>query len=396
MRIAVVNNFFPPRVGGSSHLSEALAARYVRLGHEVLVITTAFGDAPADEVQAGYRVVRLPAFGLPKVGLSIDFDITFASRPSNARRVFALLDEFRPDVLHQHGQFFDLTWMTGWWARRRRVPCVLSVHTRLESPSRPYAMAFRALDAALVRPMLSIYHPDFVVMDVLMDDYIRDRYRGQSEHLHYFSVGVDTTQFANVGDGEAIRRRHGFGTRPVLLSLGHVIPLRDRTPLVEALPLVLRRHPDALVVVVGNVHFPRFLERAESLGVRDAIVCVGAVPRAEIRDYLAAATLEIHELQWYGMGTASLEAMAAGVPIVACVRPDNFPKVPLRSGDGLVLAESNSPTDLSRAIAKLLDDPTWAASVGAAGRRLVRQHFDLDVVALAHLDAFETLVKARG
>ena len=395
MRIAVVNNFFPPRVGGSSHLSEALAARYVSLGHEVLVITTAFRDSPADEVQAGYRVVRVPAFGLPKVGLSIDFDITFASRPSNVRRVFALLDEFRPDVLHQHGQFFDLTWITGWWARRRRVPCVLSVHTRLESPSRLYTMAFRALDAALVRPMLSTYHPDFVVMDVLMDDYIRDRYRTQSEQLHYFSVGVDTTQFANAGDGAAVRRRHGFGTRPVLLSLGHVIPLRDRTPLVEALPLVLHRHPDALVVVVGNVHYPRFLERAESLGVRDAIVCVGAVPKVEIRDYLAAATLEIHELQWYGMGTASLEAMAAGVPIVACVRPDNFPKVPLRSGEGLVLADSNSPTALSRAICKLLDDPAWAASVGAAGRRLVRQHFDLDVVAPAHLDAFETLVRAR-
>jgi glycosyltransferase involved in cell wall biosynthesis len=181
----------------------------------------------------------------------------------------------------------------------------------------------------------------------------------------------------------------------VLLSLGHVIPLRDRTSLVDALPLVLQRHPDVLVVVVGDVYFPRFLERAERLGVCDAIVCVGAVPKVEIRDYLAAATLEIHELQWYGLGTASLEAMAAGVPIVACVRPDNFPKLPLRSGDGMVLVESNSPHALSSAISAVLDDPSWAASVGEAGRRLVRQHFELDVVAAAHIEAFDTLVNAR-
>lgn len=395
MRIAVVNNFFPPRVGGSSHLSEALAVRYARAGHEVLVLTTSFDDAPAEEVHEGCRIVRLPSFGLPKLGLSIDFDITFASGPRNARRIVRLLDDFRPDVVHQHGQFFDLTWITGWWARRRKVPVLLSVHTRLESPTRGYHLAFRALDGALVRPLLSTYHPDFVVMDVLMDDYIRTRYGARSEQLHHFPVGVDTSQFDTPGDGARIRERHDLGDRPVLLSLGHVIPLRDRTPLVEALPEILVHHPDAVVVVVGNVHFPRFLERADELGVRDAIVCAGARPKSDIRDYLAAATLEVHELQWYGLGTASLEAMAAGVPIVACVRPDNFSKVPLQSGDGVVLVESSEPAALSSAIVSVLDDPDWARSVGLAGRHLVRSHFELDVVARDHLDAFESL-RRRG
>jgi glycosyltransferase involved in cell wall biosynthesis len=393
VKIAVINNFFPPRVGGSSHLSEALAARYARLGHDVLVITTAFRDAPAVESRSGYQIVRLPAFGLPKVGLSIDFDITLASRPANVRKVFRLLDDFRPDVVHQHGQFFDLTWITGWWARRRRVPCLLSVHTRLESPSRVYDWAFRAIDRVLIRPMLSAYDPHFVVMDVVMDDYIRSRYRGRSEQLHYFPVGVDTAQFEEPGDGRGVRERLELGDRPIVLSLGHVIPLRDRLSLVEALPYVLRRHPDALVVVVGALYFPRFLELAETLGVRDSIRCVGPVPKAAVTDYLAAATLEVHDLQWYGLGTASLESMAAGVPIVARVRPDNFPKVPMHSGDGMVLVESNEPDAVGAAICSLIDDPDWAASVGAAGRRFVRQNFELDVVAAAHIDAFEALTR---
>ena len=45
--------------------------------------TSARDTEPAEEERRGYRVVRLPAVGMPKLGLSIDFDITFALRPSN-------------------------------------------------------------------------------------------------------------------------------------------------------------------------------------------------------------------------------------------------------------------------------------------------------------------------
>ena len=88
VRIAVVNNFFPPRTGGSAHLSEALARELAKRGHDVLVITAQFGDAPAKRTQHGYRVVRLPAWYLPKTTLTFNFDINFVTTPRNVRRVF--------------------------------------------------------------------------------------------------------------------------------------------------------------------------------------------------------------------------------------------------------------------------------------------------------------------
>ena len=115
MRIAVVNSFFPPRVGGS----------------------------------AGLRIVRLPAATVPSSRLSVSFDIAFTARPGAYESVSALLGAFRPDVVHQHGQFFDLTWLTGWWAHRHGVPVLLSVHTRLENPVAAYRGVFRSLDAVL-------------------------------------------------------------------------------------------------------------------------------------------------------------------------------------------------------------------------------------------------------
>lgn len=393
MRIAVVNNFFPPRVGGSSHLSESLAHEYAEAGHEVLVITAAFGGAPAvEDSPRGYRVVRLPAWGMPKLGLSIDFDITFAARPGNHRRLGKLLDDFRPDVIHQHGQFLDLSWMSGRWAKRNDVPVLLSVHTRLENPNRVYALVFALVDYLLVRPMVNHYDPYMVVMDRQMDAYIRSRYSTREDRLIDIPVGVEVDRFHAEGDGAHVREKWGLGNRRVILSLGHVIPLRDRVALVEALPGVVRQFPDVMVVVVGNVHYGAFLEKAKELDVADHILCVGAVPKSEIPDYFAAAQVEAHDLDGHGLGTASLESMAAGVPVVAAVHIDNFRGIELRNGDNIVLVSEGRPAELAGALSQVLADPEGASLVAKRQQDLIERSFSMQAVTGQHLEAFERML----
>ncbi len=395
MRIAVVNNFFPPRVGGSSHLSEALARGYAAAGHEVLVLTAAYEDAPEVEERDGLRIVRLPAAMIPKSRLSVSFDIAFTLRRGAYRRVADLLDDFRPDAIHQHGQFFDLTWLSGLWARRHSVPALLSVHTRLENPSAAYHGVFRGLDAAVVRPILRAYRPRLVVMDVQMDEYIKGRYAGAYSGLEYIPVGVDA-DWVRDGDGAAIRRRHDLVDNPLILSLGHVIPLRDRIMLVEAMPEVLRRHPHARLLVAGRVYYEVFLERARQLGVGHAVLAIGAVPKSEVPDYLAAADVETHDLQGYGLGTASLESMAAGVPMVVAVREDNFPGIALRSGENVVLTPTDDPAALATTLGDLLDDPAWRERIGKAEQELVRERFSMQTVLGQHLDALADMVATAG
>lgn len=137
MRILVVNNFFPPRTGGSAHLSDSLAKGYAAAGHDVLVLTAAYGSAPAEEERDGLRIVRLPSWSLPETRLAVSFDILFTLRPQLPARLRRLLDDFRPDVIHQHGQFFDLTWATGLYARRRRIPARRHELPRTRLPGQP-------------------------------------------------------------------------------------------------------------------------------------------------------------------------------------------------------------------------------------------------------------------
>jgi 1,2-diacylglycerol 3-alpha-glucosyltransferase len=172
--------------------------------------------------------------------------------------------------------------------------------------------------------------------------------------------------------------------------------VRDRLGLVEALPALLEKRPDALVVVVGHVYDDGFLRRAEALGVGDHIVLTGSVPRAEVADYVAASDVEVHDLQGHGLGTASLEVLGAGVPVVAVARPDNFPGISLRSWENIVLVEPDDPRSLADAIVHLLDDPELAQRVGAGQQRLVHDHFTLQVVTAAHVAMYERVLSTSG
>ena len=371
MRIAVVNNFFPPRPGGSSHLADHLAKHYAARGHEVLVVTASYGDAPVRESRDGFDIVRIPAWTLPKTRFAANFDIAFTISPRAKRRVFDALDAFAPDVVHQHGQFFDLTWLSGWWARSRRKPTLLSIHTRLESPlSRFNSFVYAVADTILVTPLMRLHRPRIVVMDRLMDRYIDRRYRRAISGKVIIPVGIDPERMRG-GDPSALPARLETGDRPLIVSLGHVIPQRNRIALVRALPAVLEKHPRALVVVVGGVYHDEFLKVADELGVRRSILAIGARPQTEIPDTLAAAAVEVHELEGQGFGTASLEALAAGVPVVAGVRSDNFIEVALTDGVELFLAPPRRPDDeradvagLAAAICRVLDDPAGGEGAG--------------------------------
>jgi glycosyltransferase involved in cell wall biosynthesis len=394
VRIAVVNNFYPPRVGGSAHLAQALARGYAKAGHEVLVVTAAYQDAPAWEADGAVRVVRLPAFTLPETRLALSFDISFATRPSLPGRLRRLLDGFRPDVIHQHGQFFDLSWATGLYARRRGVPVLLSVHTRLENPTALYGRALGLVDRLLVAPILGLYRPRTVVMDRAMDRYIHRHYARACRPLEYIPVGVDLEA---VRGGDAGRAYEALGLAPgtpLIVSVGHVIPLRDRLALVEAMPAVLAAVPDAKCVVVGRVYYDLFLRRARELGVEQAVLAPGPVPKERVADFLAAAAVESHE-QGYGMGTATLEAMAAGGPVVALAEPDYFPTLPLVDREHCYLVPPQHPERMAPALVEALTQPDRAAAIGAAGRSLVERHFSLDTVVDQHVEVLEDMVR-RG
>ena len=395
MRICVVNNFFPPRVGGSSYVANTLARHYAAAGHEVLVITASYKGAPDHERRDGIEIVRLPSWTLPESKISFNFDITFALRWGNRKRVFRLLDEFRPDVIHQHGQFFDLTWQSGLWARKREVPSLLTLHTRLQSPMKPIHAIFRMLDAFVVKPITSYNKPTKVVaIDTIFYEYIKKRYKLPDERIEKLAVGVELDRFHDldpVAERAKVRERFNVGDGPLIASLGHVIPVRDRVNLVKALPEVLKKHPNTKVLVIGGMYNSTFLDLAKELGIEDSLICTGTLPKAEIPGILAGSDMEIHDLQGFGIGISSLEAMAAGIPTVMAERADYFPNAVITNGTESLLTKPGDHHALSEAIIRLIEDEGVAKKIGEAGRQWVFDNFDMPKICEANLDILKKI-----
>jgi glycosyltransferase involved in cell wall biosynthesis len=383
MRIALTSSFFRPKTSGSAHFSSGLAAELSRLGHDVLVVTCTPGAD--DDGELPYRVVRLPAIR-PNLGkISFGYEIPFCS-PAAVRMLSRELDAFAPELVHLNEQFFDLSVWAGLWARRRHVPRVMTLHTAFTHNVPWMHTTLRAVDATIVAGTLATYDPTFVAIDKFMANYAKTRFPGRRQEFIPIPVRADV--FSG-GDAAIARARLGLrDDDEVIFSLGHAIPLRDRLLLVRALPEILREHPRAKVVVVGRVYDDRFLHLADELGVRHAVVAQGEVPHDEVKHYVAAATLECHETQSYGLGTASLEVMASGVPVAAVVDHDNFPGFELRQGEHLMMAREDAGS-LAQAIGALLDDPVLRKTVAEGAHRLIVERFRIESVAAEYVALYE-------
>ena len=390
MRILVVNSFFPPLTTGSAHFTLDVAREYVRQGHDVWVVATAVPGCLEREVIDGVEVIRLPSRSVTPGNLAFNYALPFVIRPGVVRRVRRVFDEVRPDVVHQNGQFFDLTFLTTWLAWRRRVPRVLTVHTPLTHTNRAWRAVISGVDRTLLRALNALGRPVVVGVDRFVCEMAQRRYRPRSGPVRFVPATLRVDDFA-VGDGPRIRDRLDLGAAPVILSFGHVIPIRSRVPLIRALPYVLKEVPDVRVLIVGEVYHDEFRRVAAELGVLEHIVEAGRVRHADVPDYLAAATVAAHDLDGHMLGISTLEAMAAGLPVYACVRRDVFPGIDLDEWPELQICENAEPESIAGSICELLRSSDLRDRVAGRQHEFVDRYFRAEIVAAEYLSIFERL-----
>jgi len=133
----------------------------------------------------------------------------------------------------------------------------------------------------------------------------------------------------------------------------------------------------------------RFLQLADELGVTKHLIVVGAVAHEEIPDYLALADLETHDLDGRGLGITSVEAMDAGVPIVAWAIDDNYPQFSLRSyGESGFIDDGDAET-ISGKIHQILSDDDYRNRVISSQRKLVADIYSCESVTAQYLKLFD-------
>jgi glycosyltransferase involved in cell wall biosynthesis len=171
-----------------------------------------------------------------------------------------------------------------------------------------------------------------------------------------------------------------FRLRPqdrVVINAGHLVGIKGQRHLIQAVPRVLATIPQARFFIIGGGPLQSELEDlAHSLGLGDRLALTGFRP--DVGAFYRAAELFVMSSTNEGLGTAVLDAMALGIPVVAA-RAGGIPEA---VADGLTgrLVPPADPEALAAGIIELLIETDKAKRFGRAGRERVLREFSVSTM----------------
>ncbi len=344
MRIGLVCPYAWDDPGGvQTHVRE-LGDRLLARGHEVL------GVAPAR------RAAAEP--WMRPVGRPVDLtynrsNVPIDPRPWSLGRVARTLSAFGPDVVHLHEPFAPSTAL--WALLGTHAPVVATFHSGAE-PARLYDVAGPVLRrlARRIRVRIAVSRAAARVA--------RRRLGGPFEVV---PNGVDVERFADAEPAD-------LGEGRKVLFVGRLDARKGFRAAVAAFGRLAAERPDLRLVVAGDGPERGAVETLPA-EVRARVRLLGAVPNRELPPIHAACDAFVApNAGGESFGIVLVEAMAAGLPVVATAIP-GFDEVVRDGVDGLLVPPGDVDA-LERALARALDDAALAARLRDGARERARAY----------------------
>ncbi|MFE9888620.1 glycosyltransferase family 4 protein [Streptomyces scopuliridis] len=203
--------------------------------------------------------------------------------------------------------------------------------------------------------------------------------------------GVDEKTFHPGSGGQAIRERLGLADRPVVVCVSRLVPRKGQDTLILALPAILARVPDAVLLIVGGGPYEGALRKlAADTGVADSVRFTGAVPWSELPAHYGAGDVFAMPcrtrrggLDVEGLGIVYLEASATGLPVIAG-DSGGAPDAVLEGETGWVVRGAPrgvASAETAERVVALLGDPELRRRMGERGRDWVEERWRWDLLA---------------
>ncbi len=304
MRIGMVTACYKPVINGVTRMVSLYKEHLEAAGHEVTIFTLGDPD-PHDEP----GVVRSPGLMLGDYGYYISMRYTNEAQ--------ALLQEM--DIIHCHHLFMSVDMAH----RYGRSPIVYTNHTRYDL----YTGSFISLPQPAADAIMRQIWPDFTdyadvvitpsasVRDVMLEFGVR-------RPIELIENGVDLRPFHNPTKPLSKTDLNMPETAVLVTYVGRLSPEKDVDILLEQFAIAKDVVPNLHLMIMGDgAARPALENQARRLGVADSVLFTGPIPYEQVGNYLAAADLfatasvtEVHPL-------TVIEAMAAGLPVVAISSP---------------------------------------------------------------------------
>jgi glycosyltransferase involved in cell wall biosynthesis len=182
----------------------------------------------------------------------------------------------------------------------------------------------------------------------------------------------------------------------IIISAGRLDPSKGHMLLIKAFPSVLKEFPRARLLICGSStyrdDYKKYLkQKVEELGLQEFIVFAGY--RNDLPKILASSDLFCLPTENEAFGLVFIEAMSAGLPIVA-LNSGSTPEI-VRHGETGLLSEPGDVQALSRNLSMLINDTMMARQFGLAGQEYIKTHYLSRTVAEQWMQILSSRVEAR-
>lgn len=396
MRIALVSQEYPPETakGGLGSQSYLKAHGLARLGHEVHVISRSLTPERCECLDQGVRVMRVPGFGArlslhTEVAdwLTYSAEVAAAVAGLHAQTPLNLVDF--PEWAAEG--YVHLLNRTEW----NRIPTVIHLHGPLAMFA--HTMNWPALDSEFYRTGTAMEGTCLRLADAVFSssqcsaNWCARHYGLDRERIPVIHTGIDTDLFKPCDVARAVR--------PTIVFVGKLVRNKGVLVLLDAVLALAREWPEIQLRLIGKGE-PKVVEelhqRAAATGQSRVLDLAGFRSREQLPSELSQAhVFAAPSVYEGGPGFVYLEAMACGLPVIAC-QGSGAAEVVHQEQNGL-LVPPNDPQALAAALRRLLVDESGREAMGQRARRYVVEHAD-SRTCLKRMEAFYRFAaeRARG
>ncbi len=271
-----------------------------------------------------------------------------------------------PDIVHLHasaGSSFHRKAILAAIARRFRKQVVFQIH------SGQFVEFYRSGGTALRRLITGTLDRSAAVVVLA---------RVWQEQIGRLTSNAHIVVLPNPVDCDSFAGRAPDREGDTLLFMGDLAPHKGVFDLLDAVPLIAAQHAGTRLVLCGRGDRRAVWNHARALGIDERVVCPGYVTGREKRARFRQAALYVHPAYYEALGVSLLEALAAGLPVVATA-VGGIPEVVESGTNGLLVPPGNAEA-LAGAVLHLLDDPALCARMARQNRLRARAEFDLPLV----------------
>lgn len=311
MNIGIFTDTYFPQVSGVATSIKTLRDELIAQGHHVYIFTTTDPKARHDDVANGiYRFASIPF-------------VSFSDRRIAIRGVFRairLAKKFHLDVIHNQTEF-SLGVMGKTVAHHLHIPCLHTYHTMYQDYLHYIANGhvLKPNDVArlahlYLKNMSGVIAPSERVLETLRDYHVESPIRviPTGINLRVYSKRDSQTEI------EKLRKQLGYKMdTPVLLSLSRLAYEKNIHTLIDAMPDILVRRPDAQLLIVGDGPARQTLERqTRQLNLTDHVKFAGEIDNDQVYHYYQMADVFVSASDSESQGLTYDEALASDLPIV--------------------------------------------------------------------------------